>query len=387
MQTFKAGLASEGLDLLKGSGLLEQGCVNLVSVEAVRARSEDRWPRKRELVHDFVDKKLKERLAPGDLVTRVNDTDYLIAVATDHPSAAQAVCLRVLEEVLLHFIGRVDRGDIVLKRVDDISGEMIVCSPIDLARVPRFEGPAPTAVERMKRPTLNESDRNPVLFSSLSGRPLRIDFTPRAVTRVSDSDLAALHMDRTVAEEATGQVLTRQELEALTDTDIARIDAATVRYAELFTSDSEEAGPTGLIVPVSFRTLHNSRGRQALVAAGAGDKAFKTAAILEMVDLDGGTPAGRLAETAALGRAFARAMFGRAPDGLSRFEALHEARFAGLTTDLRQLAATARAGRVTPEVLCARMLKAARSLVALHAPAELETARLAALGFTHRAGG
>ncbi|OYX29694.1 MAG: hypothetical protein B7Z01_15405, partial [Brevundimonas subvibrioides] len=122
IQTFTRASDREALTALCGSPLLANGCVNLISLDAVRDRAGDLWPRKRELVWDFTDKRLRERLQAHDMVFRVDDTTYLIAVVADYAAAAQAVAMRTLEEILLHFIGRLDRAHIIIRRVDRIDG-------------------------------------------------------------------------------------------------------------------------------------------------------------------------------------------------------------------------------------------------------------------------
>jgi len=234
MPKFSSGAQAESLASLQGSELLANGCVNLIGLDAIRDRAGDLWPRKRELVWEFTEKHLQERLAPHDLMLRVDDTTYLVAIVADYATAAQAVCVRALEEVLLHFIGHLDRADIRLQRVTTIDGTEIAASDVDLARVPRLEDVARRAADISPSPQ-REREKNPVLFRSVSGRRLRIDFTPSPVTSLRHGVLTALHLSRTVVDEETEHRLSFEELDGLTDADLIRIDAATMDYAGLFT--------------------------------------------------------------------------------------------------------------------------------------------------------
>ena len=60
------------------------GCVNVVSVEAIRDRSGDRWPRKREQVAAFVERTFARLSQPGDLMVGLNDAEFLLVQNVEH---------------------------------------------------------------------------------------------------------------------------------------------------------------------------------------------------------------------------------------------------------------------------------------------------------------
>ena len=381
MPKFSSGAQAESLASLQGSELLANGCVNLIGLDAIRDRAGDLWPRKRELVWDFTEKRLQERLAPHDLMLRVDDTTFLIAIVADYATAAQAVCVRVLEEVLLHFIGHLDRADIRLQRVTTIDGTDIAASEVDLARVPRLEDVACRAADISPTPQ-REREKNPVLFRSVSERSLRIDFAPSPVTSLRHGVLTALHLSRTVVDEETGHTLSLEELDGLTDADLIRIDAATMDYAGLFTTGEHEAGYIALIVPVSYRTLLNRRGRAALIEAGAGSHAMRTGGLFEIVDMDTGTPASRLTEAVALARPMSRGVLGRLPERPGSLASFTGVGFAGLTVPLSRQAARGLDAMKIVRTKGDELKRAFRAVIALD-PDALEYDRLGELGFTH----
>lgn len=381
MPTFNAGSISESLSSLQGSELLTSGCVNLIVLDAIQERAGPLWARKQELVWDFTEKKLRDKLAPHDLILRVDDTTFLVAVVTDYAAAAQAVCMRVLEEVLLHFIGRVDRADIRLRRVETIDGHDISSSELDINRIPKLED-APRALAEIRPSPAREREKNPLLFTSISGRDLRIDFLPRPVISLQHGVLTALHLAQTVVDVETDTVLTTADRDALTDHDLALIDAATLDYASLFAIGNQDAGYVALIIPVSYRTLLNRRGRAALIAAGAGSIALKTGGLFEIIDLDIGTPPSRIGEAVALARTLCRSVFARLPEKAGSLAPFSGIGFAGLTVPLSRQGSKAIA---TTKVISSRgegLKKAFRALIALDAPAG-STSRLLGIGFTH----
>lgn len=385
MPMFSTGAQAESLASLQGSELLANGCVNLIGLDAIRDRAGDLWPRKRELVWAFVEKRLQERLAPHDLTLRIDDTTYLIAIVADYAAAAQAVCVRVLEEVLLHFIGHLDRADIRLQRVTSIDGLSVSASDVDLARVPRLEDIEVRANDM--RPTVQrERDKNPMLFRAVSGHHLRVDFAPRPVTSLKHGVLTALHLSRTVIDEETGRPLTFEQCDALTDADLIRIDAATLDYAGLFTTGEQEAGYVALIIPVSYRTLLNRRGRAALIEAGAGGHALRTGGLFEIIDMDTGTPPGRLAEAMALAKSMCRGVLARLPERQGSLAPFKGLGFAGLTVPLSRQAARGLDALHVIQAKGDELRRTFRAIIALD-PETRDYARLADIGFTHACAG
>lgn len=383
MPHFTLGSGAESLRALQGSELLTNGCVNIIALDAVRDRAEALWPRKRQLVWDFTEKRLKARLTPHDIVVRIDDTSFLVAISADYATAAQAVCMRVLEEVLLHFIGHVNHADVTISRVDAISDDGLTCSPVDVSRIPSLDQLASTAAEAMHPPKKKEAEKNPALFTSISGRPLRVDFRPRPISSLQHGVMTALYMSRTVTDEESGSELSAADLDALTDSDLIRIDTLTLDYAQLFHMGAQDAGQAGLMIPVSYRTLLNRRGREALLAQGAGQTAFKTGAVFEILDLDQGTPPSRVAEAVSIGKTLARAVFARVPEGRRGLLPLTNVGLAGLTALADRLPQLGPAPSREIDRLAALMKKIARTLIALDASGEKAQLQLRAAGFTH----
>lgn len=381
MQTFQAGSISESLSALQGSELVANGCVNLIALDAIRDRAGPLWPRKRQLVWDFTETKLRDRLGPHDLLVRVDDTTFLVAVITDYATAAQAVCLRVLEEVLLHFIGRVDRDDVRLRRVDKIDGDEVVSSALDPSRIPRLAD-APQAAAAIAPPPALERELNPLLFTSISGRVVRVDFSPRPVTSLQHGVLTAIHLARSIVDVASATVMTRKDRDGLTDGDLIRIDRATLDYASLFNMGDHSAGYVALIIPVSYRSLLNRRGRSAFTQAGAGDLAMKTGGLFEISDLELGTPPSRMDEAVAIARTLCRGVIARLPEQPGSLAPFANAGFAGLTVPLARHGAEAVKALRQASSRSDILKRAFRALIALDAPPR-SMSQLQGLGFTH----
>ena len=135
IERITAGGAAAALERLAGTDLVERGCVTVISVDAIRKRSGDRWPRKRDAVWAYLGKKFDEHLAYQDIRHRIGETDFLVAVTSEEGVAAQALSLKILEEALLFFLGVADFADMKVRAVSAINGAELACSDIDPARV------------------------------------------------------------------------------------------------------------------------------------------------------------------------------------------------------------------------------------------------------------
>lgn len=330
------------LDRFGGQDLLGRGAVNILSLAAIRERAGDRWPRRRPDVWAYAERKLAEHLTFQDLSQRVGETDYLVAMTSEDGMAAQAITLKVLEEVLLHFLGAADQGDLRVRAVTGLNGGEVSCAPLDPRAIlkARNAAPAPKAAE--PAPDIDpaeEKRRNPYTFATGSGLALRIDFAVEPVISLRHGVPAALRIEPTVTETASGRVIPTRAFAKLSDSDLATIDLATLHYAGLYLPRVDSPAARPLIVPVSFRTMAANKGRQALIAAaGEAQGRMKRGLLIELVDVDRGTPQGRLIEVCGLLRTLCRGVFARVQSTREEMALFKEARLAGVTLDAVEFA-------------------------------------------------
>ena len=330
--------AAAALERVAGADLAARGAVNIISVEAVRAVAGSRWERSRQGVWAFVQKRLDEHLSPHDLSHRLNDTDFLLAMTDDSGPAAQGLALRILEEVLAHFLGEVDPAHLQLRAVTAIEGGDISCrrlAPRELALAARArnEPPAPAA-----SPPPNEIDpaeerrRNPASFLTAAGRRLSVHFSVERLISLRHAATAAYRVSPTVRDAVDGRILPESSLAGLPDEDRARIDQATIDYGALYLPRPEARGGAPLILPVSYRTMMASKGRAMLIAAaGTAPELARTSLLVELADVDRGTPPGRLVEISGLLASMTRGVLARAQPGHDPLAPLRGARLTGVT--------------------------------------------------------
>ena len=231
------------LDRLSGSDRLERGAVYVLSVEAIRERSGARWPRKVDDVWDYFGRKLDEHLTYQDIHARISDTDCLVAMTTEDGVAAQAVGLRVLEEVLEFFLGHADRLDIRIKSVARIDGDELTCTDLDPAKIEKAREEEAKAPYKRQVSDEDERQRNPISFVAANGLRLKIEFALEHVISLRHGVTAVLRVEPTVTFAATGEAIPPRKYARLSDEDLAVIDRATLSFGALYLPEDARTQP------------------------------------------------------------------------------------------------------------------------------------------------
>lgn len=178
----------------------------------------------------------------------------------------------------------------------------------------------------------------PWTFVTAERRIFALDFAIEELVSLKHSAAAALRVRPIVRHVKTGTIIPTWAYARLSDADMETIDRATVDFAgRLQPSPSEAKLP--LIIPQSFRTLAGRRGRAALSAATKGSaQALKTRVIVELTDIDRGTPPGRLNEVSNLVGGVCKGVFARLQPGRDSIAPLRETRLQGLAFDVGDVA-------------------------------------------------
>jgi hypothetical protein len=337
------------LDRLTGSDRIEKGAVFVISVEAIRERSGDRWPKKRDDVWTYLHRKLNEHLSYQDIHHRISETDVLVAMTTEDGVAAQSVGMKVLEEVLQFFLGVVEPLDIRIKAVNGIDGDELVCTDIDPRIIVEAREIQAAQAYRATVPEDAQAERTPVSFVASNGQRLRIDYALEHVVSLRNSVTAVLRVEPKVVFAATGEVIPPRRFLKLSDADLLVIDRATLAFGALFVPRDAAVQPP-LILPVSFRTMAGGKGRQLLASIpGVSAAHVRQGAMVEFTDIDRGTPSGRLLEVVGLVGGLTRGVLARLAASHEALKPVQAARFNGLTVDFSDL------GRVPDTRLAAVM--------------------------------
>jgi hypothetical protein len=373
------------LERIAGTDLLERGSVTVISVEAIRNRVGTRWARRRDDVWRYVQRKCDEHLSFQDLRHQITETDLLIAMTTEEGVAAQAISLKILEEVLVFFLGSAVAMDLKVHAVTGIEGDALTTTPVDLARIAAARERTSAPAHRPGVDPREARRRNPVSFVTAAGAQMRVDFAIERVISSRHGVTAALRVQPTVRSVSSGSVVPSLAFCRLADQDIAFLDRSTFAYGALFMPADGRIGPP-LILPASFRTIGGRRGREALIAMNTDHpQQVRQGIMLELVDIDVGTPTARLAEVVGLTSQLCRAVTARIWPRRDALAPVRGAKLHGLTVDVRDLRLKDRHLTAVLRSMALQARGKSRMLVAQGLPGPAWIKHADEMGFTHAA--
>ena len=151
----------------------------------------------------------------------------------------------------------------------------------------------------------------PIGFTDREGRRLWLDFATETVVNLRLGAPAARRIARAVVNGRTGAPLAAAEFARLADEDHLQIDLETIDAAHA--ALKETSAPPMLILPLSFNSLS---GRRSLrdIAERLGSQ-VKGRLMIELLDIDRGTPLSRLTEVAGVASGLARGVLVRLAPG------------------------------------------------------------------------
>lgn len=250
------------LERFQASGLLDEGRINLIGLDAIAERLGDRWEARQEQIHHHVERTLTRHLEGGGFFQRVSPTDYLVVQPALGKYSAQVSCLLYLRELLGHFLGGAAPEAADVLEVTSLSGGRIFAAEIDrayAAEAARTE-PPPAGPDADALPT----PWNP--FVAADGRTLKVSCHLEPVFELKTFAQIGFRIARRVLRLPEAVELSPQELRNLTTADIEKVDLATIaRGVSRLQSEQGNARQPTLFLPVSYTTLASQRGRGPLI--------------------------------------------------------------------------------------------------------------------------
>jgi hypothetical protein len=294
------GTTKTTLQRLAATGPLSSQNLNLISLEAIRTSFGPRWPDKRDIIWNQVERFLRHQFRGDDLVMRLDEVTALVAQPTCSRFAAQTRCAQAAHDLVQFFLGDEAPGGVSVHIVEEVNDEGVICRPL----------PAP----QMRAALMG---RDPSVWARESAGPM-----PRLVRQGRDLEvvaelapLLALHaakpeigyaVETQAIDKATGRPLTQGERLRLLSSDMTGLDLKVLRAA--FAKRQQLPQSTApMVVPVSQTTLTNSKLRYDLFHAVAQfTPSERQSFIWEVVDLEPGAPQGRLVDLVAMARPMCR---------------------------------------------------------------------------------
>lgn len=111
-----AALLSPELRVAASPDLLARGCVCVIGLDHIRSATGARWEKSRHSVWAHLENLLRQRLAPTDFYTRLDDVSMLVSLPALGMEEAQICCLRVAQELNAMMMGSSEPEDVILQR-------------------------------------------------------------------------------------------------------------------------------------------------------------------------------------------------------------------------------------------------------------------------------
>ena len=342
------------------------------------------------LVWELMEMQLLRRLPPADLAVRIGDAEFLVVATASRPAVVQGVAVRVLRDVLTHFLGEARPRDIALRIVTAMQDGEAVVRPVAPEEIEAAERAAPTPESSSFAPDETSaragSDADALKGEPLltfDGRRLRVSFRTDPVIDLARMAPAGHRMEPLMLYESSGVALTAVERRQLMPGDMERVNlAAFDRMASRLVDMAERRS---IILCVSFLTITNMRARARLFQkAQPFREAMRASVIWELTDVEEGAPVGRLMEVFTLLKPFGRTTFLRASSGAAQ-KAAQVSGAPGLVAQPPAHTMEARDAAVWLLQAGKALKKAAPTLVAADLPSIEVLPVAAAAGFTHAA--
>jgi hypothetical protein len=309
-------VAALTLERFQGSPLLENGQINLLSLDAVAERLGSKWSMRRQPVYDYIDRLLERHVGENGHFMRVSETDFLIVLPDESRASAQLRCLRCLREVLMHFLGEARSSDIRVREVTRITAEGLDAVLVDPAAISRSVSQTEPQPARTPPPKPLVDRWTP--FTASNGRRAKVSCVLEPVFELKTYSRIGNRIARRVLCADSDEAFTAAELGRLSRSDIERIDLATIaRGLDRLRADVGGDRQPSVIIPISYLSLSSRAGRAVVAAMFAEAKTYVRAGVIcEVCDIES-VPQAALLEATSLIKPYCVLMIGRliaAPD-------------------------------------------------------------------------
>ena len=304
------------LDQVAHPQLLEEGCVNIVSIAPVRDKLGERWGRSRDNIYRHIEKQLGRQIGAADYQCRISETDYLLSFPGENRQSAQLRCLRILQEMFELLLGQFTIEQLSIRAVTKRVGSELTAEAVDVATLHRM---ATGAAARTAPPPAKAVPAPPrfALDSLRIGTcTLYLDFEFLPIWDLRHDAISSFSLNvivETDLSRAMGEL--RADRSHLKPDELTAIDLAAVKHGQqILTHMFQQKSRFILHLPCSYETLASSRARpqflEALKSFGPGLRRYIA---FELRDLPSGVPQSRLSELATLLSPFARGVIAIVP--------------------------------------------------------------------------
>ncbi len=299
--------------------LLQRGCVNVISLAAIKAEAGPRWAKIGSAVSAHLESLLRQKLGASDFFIGLDDATFLVSTPSADAQTSQVLCLRVAHELHVNFLGVCEIGQLRIARAVGIKGDVLEVSDIvgqELLGVALRAGIACEGADI-------EWERKNI--ARLPRKAAAIEHCEEMFVPLWDAQREAITAYRCVTSVTPGvgrsaATATRAKVELAAT--LSRIAHAARSLSRCFKEGSRFLA----FVPVTYDTLASPIGRMEIAAACRGlSESLRPYLVFEISDLPYGVPQSRLFELVGILRPFCRAVAGLLPARISSFGTYHGA--------------------------------------------------------------
>lgn len=318
----------DALERLEGAEILRAGGANIIGLDAIRDQLGERWPAKRARVWEHVERDLEKRLAPTDMVLRLDEVNFLVAISGASRFAAQAACMHALKDVLQFFLGETRMRDIAVRTVTSVNGGEVTSAPLDPAAIERAVASPPPEAQLSEHPA--EDWRPPLAGRTQNTRFLSVARQPIEL-KIAVEPVCNLRRDL-----VTSFLIDRETVPGVSDpTDQLHVDAAVLGYAvSLLHEKTARSGRLTLHLPISYSSVASVKARDATLRMIRHlHETARETLLIEIDHLDAGIPPSRLLEVVSLIKPFCLGVLGRVRPTRKALDAVRGCGLKGLVLD------------------------------------------------------
>jgi hypothetical protein len=274
---------------------LPGGYMLIISVEAIRERTEERWWSKKDLVWDFAERQFEKTFPRTDAIRKLNDVEFLIVQAAEEGPGAQFKAIDFLKSVLTFFLGVSTLSQLNLSIVRSIKDGVIEADPLTQDEIQAITCaglgvPAPAEEAARAHPP------NQFVIKLKIDRAYEILVSIDPIWNVYKQAVAAYHL-RPLVFEQTKDGLRPIDFEAMSLKDTLGVDLAILKSAAAAIRDGQAEGHTfALHVPIHFRCLRSLSCLSEMARLLPMFSDIRRFLVFSIIGVPDGAPKGALAE-------------------------------------------------------------------------------------------
>jgi hypothetical protein len=377
---------------------IASGLVNIISVDAIRERSGDRWPKKREQVEAFVERTFARLSQPGDMLVALNEAEFVTVQPNASATTALSISANILKESLAFFLGKAAREDLRLFQVATFVDGALGLRPVlgaALDKALEAEPPAPAARQAQGSgsqfpavPPCDDLHWETVRRVRLISPPdveLDLAITPEPTWNVGAKVVASFLLRPVTSLASVGRPARVVSASDLSPNMAGEAAIATIAYAAEMIA--QRGVRVALHAPVGLNATSYSASRFRLLnALRELPEQVRRFLILEIVEISEGLPQSRLTEVVGMLGPYCRAVLARAPSEAVDVRAWRGFGLSGVTIDCQHLDPADREVQARLGVFARRAAEATLSCVGYSLPSSSLMLAAWASGFTHVGG-